>query len=345
MLRFEPWEGSLDEWGEILRTYPDRQIFQTPAWMRFIAESQGGAKPVIAALKDGNSTVGHFAGLEVRRAGFRILGSPFVGWTTPYMGVRLVPGVEKRAALAALIHFAFDQSRFAHLEVMDRQLSLCDGERVFQEHSEIKGWEVDLTPTEEEILARMYNDRRRCIRKSKRDGVVIEECWDESFVEDYYPQLEDVFAKQSLVPTYSRERIRLLIRHLLPTGMLLLLRARDRSGRCIATGIFPALNDRVYFFGGASWRDGQILHPNEPIQWYAMRYWKQRGITAYDMCGGGEYKKQYGGREISVLWFRSSKYRWVSQLRMAAAAAFRLRQKWLGWWRGRGEKHGAARDE
>jgi hypothetical protein len=44
------------------------------------------------------------------------------------------------------------------------------------------------------------------------------------------------------------------------------------------------------------------------LQWAAIRYWKAKGIRAYDM-GEGEYKRKYGGREISGVWVRRSKYR------------------------------------
>ena len=94
LLHFEPFKGSLDDWGTVLEQYPDRELFQTPAWMRFLAESQH-ARPVLAELKDGNSTVGHFAGLIVQKFGLRILGSPFIGWTTERMGIRLADGVPK----------------------------------------------------------------------------------------------------------------------------------------------------------------------------------------------------------------------------------------------------------
>src|SRR5436189_3057502 len=94
---------------------------------------------------------------------------------------------------------------------------------------------------------------RRCIRKAKKVGVTIEEADDPEFADDYYAQLRDVFAKQSLVPTYGVDRVQALIAHLHPTGRLLLLRARGPDGASIATGIFPAMNGSMYFWGGASW--------------------------------------------------------------------------------------------
>jgi CelD/BcsL family acetyltransferase involved in cellulose biosynthesis len=171
---------------------------------------------------------------------------------------------------------------------------------------------------------------RRCIRKAEKEGVTIEEADDLAFADDYYAQLQDVFAKQSLVPSYGVERVRELIRNLQPTGRLLLLRATKPGGKCIATGIFPALNDTMYFWGGASWRSDQILRPNEAIMWYAMRYWKQRGVTTCDLGGGAEYKRKYGPSEVSRPLFRRSRFRWVGAARNLAKRAFRARQRVAG---------------
>ncbi len=329
MLTFEHFDGSLAEWERILDSFPDRQIFQTSAWLSFIAESQN-AEPVIAVLKDGNKTVGYFAGAIVRKLGFRILGSSFRGWTTDCMGIRLVDNTLRRESLQALVRFAFGKLKCVHMELSDREFTLRDADGLGFEHDEVEGFEIDLTQNEDALFAKMTGACRRCIRKARKSGVVIEEARDEGFVDDYYTQLQDVFAKQSLVPTYSVKRVRLLVKHLLPTGRLLLLRARDDQGRCIATGVFPAMNTHMYFWGGASWRQHQILRPNEAIQWYAMRYWKKRGIQFYDMCGRGDYKRKYGAYEISYPWLRKSKYGCIASARNLAKKMFHFRQKILG---------------
>ena len=165
------------------------------------------------------------------------------------------------------------------------------------------------------IISLSSKSCRYSIRKAAKLGVVVEEAHDDAFAEDYYAQLVEVFANQSLTPTYGIERVRLLIKHLLPTGNLLLLRARDGEGRCIATGIFPAMYETAYFWGNASWKQYRHLSPNEPLHWHAMRYWKQRQVQWYDLCGGGDYKQKYGGHEHKTYFFRKSKYVWVRTAR------------------------------
>ena len=329
MLSFEQVHMDPAGWDSALATCPDYTVFQTAAWLSFVAKTQN-AKPVTAVLKHNQETVGYFAGLIVAKYGTRILGSPFPGWTTSYMGFCLNEGFPRRPAIKALIRFAFEDLRCIHFELMDRHLKFVDIDGLDFGYRGFAGFEVNLRPSEDQIFANMSKSCRWTIRKAVKNGVTVEEATDYEFADDYYAQMQDVFSKQSLVPNYTAGRVRRLIEEVHPTGMLLLLRARDADGRCIATGLFPAANRTMYFWGGASWRQHQHLYPNELIQWYAMRYWKRRGICAYDMGGSGEYKRKYGGSEIFVPWFRHSKYRTVSYMRNVAQKAVKTRQIFLG---------------
>jgi hypothetical protein len=318
----------LDE-APALEQYEDRTVFQMTEWVRFISDAQD-AEPVVAILEAGDRLVGRFTGLIKKRYGLGILGSPFPGWTTSYMGFNLEPSIPRIDALQALKGFAFGDLNCVHVEICDRRLNIRDLEQAGYRYRIVSGFEVDLSHGEESLIAAMTPECRRCIRKAAKMGVRIEGVRDCSFVDDYYSQLEDVFAKQRLVPTYSKERVRSLIEHLHPTGQLLLARARDSAGNCIATGIFPALHDTMYFWGGASWRQHQHLRPNEAMQLFAMLYWKSRGIAKYDMGGSGEYKRKYGGNEISVPWGRISRYPILENLRNLGKHVAAVKQRVAG---------------
>ena len=298
MLTLERIQPDERTWSE-MDAFPDRTIFETREWMSFVAKTQS-AEPVVAALKDGGTTVGYYTGLIVERYFLRILGSPGPGWATWYMGFNLQEGVSRREALEALLPFAFGSLRCQQLELGDRELTQDDAITLGLHHELKMRLEIDLQRTEDEIWAGMTSACRRCIRKAQTVGVVVEEAADLAFADDYYDQLTEVFAKQGRKPTHDRALIREMIAALLPTGRLLLLRARDPEGRCIATGIFPGLNRTMYFWGGASWREHQILRPNEAIMWHAVRYWKARGVQACDLGGGVDYpyKRKYGPTEV-----------------------------------------------
>lgn len=332
--RFRRLELSQVPW-EALDRFADRSVFQTREWVQFIAETQN-AVPVVAELTSGTDVLGYFTGLTVRHLGIRMLGSSFPGWTTPYMGFNLQPGVSRRQALQALERFAFHELKCLHLEVSDPHFSADDGAALGFTADAYDSYKTDLTLPEDELFQNMESAARHCIRKAEKSGVTIEEVrdHDEGFADEYYAQLQDVFAKQGLVPTYPAERVRALVRHLLPTGRLLLLRARDAEGNCIGTGIYPGYNKVAEFWGNASWRKYQLLRPNETLHWHAIRYWKGRGAEVFDWGGKGTYKEKYGVQKMSVPWFRKARYAWLDAARQHARAFFEIRQRILGRLRG-----------
>lgn len=316
-----------------LDAFEDRVVFQTKEWLDFLAESQR-ARPVVAEIRDGSTVAGYFSGLVVRKFGVPILGSSFPGWTTPYIGFNARPEYPRSQLLEPLVAWAFRDLRCMHVEVSDRSFLSNDGEPAHLAQTAYETYKSDLTKSEDELFSGMESACRRCIRKAEKSGVVVEEAHDLAFADEYYEQLRDVFAKQGKVPTYPVERVRLLLKHLLPTGRLLAVRARNPEGRCIATGIYPGMNDVAFFWGNASWRSEQQWRPNEYLHWYALRYWKARGATLFDWGGGGTYKEKYGVEPHVVPWFYGSKYPLLTTVRNEARRLFYSTQTLMGRLRG-----------
>jgi hypothetical protein len=321
----------------VLDSFGDRNLFQTKGWLKFIERTQQ-AEPVVAELRRDGRHLGYFTGLIVSKWGFRVLGSPFQGWNTEYMGFNLLPGISREKVLEPLFNFAFRKLGCHHIEMIDPHWKNGCPRSMHCEVRSSSSFEIDLTRSEEELFGNMKPSCRRAIRKAGKSGVRIEEATDDAFGHDYYAQLIDVFAKQSLVPPYGIERVNELIRQLQPTGQLLLLRARDPKGLCIATGIFPSFNSTMYFWGGASWRQYQKLRPNEPLTWHAMRHWKNRGVKKFNLGGGGDYKKKYGTHDIVVFRLIISRYPLLIPLRHAAERSWRFRQAMLGRMRAVGQR-------
>lgn len=297
-------------------------VFRTQEWLQFVAKTQN-AELVVARVQRADEVVGAFAGLVVRRFGVPILGSPFQGWMTGPMGFSLVPGVDRGEAMDALASFAFRRLRCLHLEVMDRHADFDDLHGL---GAQLVGWptfELDLTRNEAALFAGMSSACRRAIRKSERVGVRVEEAHGVDFADEYYAQLRDVFAKQGRRPPYGVERVREMIRCVEPSGNLLMLRAVAPHGERIATAIFPAQDEFAYFWGGASWRDHQILRPNEAVFWFAIRHFRERGIPLLDLGGGGDYKRKFGPRERHIPFLRKSRVPGMLALRGVAARVYK----------------------
>jgi hypothetical protein len=337
MITFNMVDFSSPEWRKEAENVSGRTVYQHPAWIAFIAETQR-ATPVVAEIRDGNSKIGYFAGLTFRRFGLKVLGSPFPGWSTGYMGFHLKDGVPRSEAIAALSRFAFGDLGCAHLEYMDRNCTVEDATKLNCRYNLYTSFEIDLRPEPKKILANMAHEKRTNLRKAEKNALVVEEASDSEFADEYYAQHSEVFRRQSLTPTYSCERVRALIKHLQPTGNLLLLRVRDREGHCIATYISLGENTRAYMWGAASLQQYQILRPNELAFWHTFQYWKARGALFMDLTGNSDYKARYGAYRICLPWIHESKYPLLAQLRDSARHLVRVKQRvWGRWSASRGE--------
>jgi hypothetical protein len=309
------------DWDALDR-FSDRLFSHRRAWMEFVAETSNG-EIIIARLLDGNTPVGWFSGIRFRKLGVPILGAPFPGWSTPYMGFNLEPDVPRKQALAALPRFAFSGLGCLHLEVMDRFAGIDDAAGTFPLTEEFSGYVSDLTPSVDELLQRMRKMTRRGIARAARDGVVVEVARPEGYAEIYYELLLEVFGRQGLKPTYPIDRVHGIIRHLHPTGDLLLLQARAPAGAIIAASFYSSFGRHAYFHGGASRRSEVHLHPNEALHWRAMQYMKERGVQEFEWGGKGDYKANYGA--VPHRAFRMFKARIPGVL----AARVKSRALWL----------------
>lgn len=314
------------DWKE-LDGFEDRTLFQTPQWLDFIKETQRCA-PVILRLKEGTDVIGYFTGFLTRKAGIRILASPFRGWTTESMGFNLLPAASRSDALDAVTSYAFSHLGCQHFEVIDPELPVKDVEDGPYFVRRSRTFLIDLSKSEAELFSSMKRSScRKCINKAKRSGVTVEACGPEGFAEDYYAQVLGVFGRQGLKPPYGIERVHALIRHVYPAGNLLLVKAKSAEGVCIAAYIFPGYGKTAYGWGGGSLREYQHLCPNEPTFWFAMQYWKARGMTSLNLGGGGEYKRKYGADEVPVFRIIRAKYPFVLSLRNAGEGAVKLKRR------------------
>ena len=324
MLTFRLVPLAQTPWTE-LEEYSDRLVFQSREWLQFLAQRRA-CQPVVAEGRLSGERVGWFTGVLYERYGMRLLGSPLPGSTTPYMGFNLRQGVSRSDALAGLERFAFDDLRCVHFEVTDRFLSAEDALRLGYTVERGPSFESDLTRSESQLFADMDGSYRRCIRKAERGELKIEEVTkDDGFAAEYYDQLIEVFKKHRTTPSYPVERVRQLIDSLMPAGRLLLLRARDERGQCIATGIYPHGEHMGQFWGNASYASGLHLRPNQALHWYAMRYLKNRGVARFDWGGGGTYKLRFGAIPINIPRISRSRNVAITQLREAA----RMTVKWM----------------
>lgn len=315
-----------DAWNETISNYDSKFLFHQSAWLNFLEETQNG-KTVKFKIVDNGKIEGYFVGLLIKKGPINILGSPLPGWTTDYMGPIVNKGFNIEQFLNALDNVC-QQFRIHHVELCNPFLEPDIMHKMGFSISEGTTYVVPLFSNEDQMWKKLKSECRNRIRKGMKNGLVIEDCNDPSFVDEYYAQLKEVFVKQQLVPTYPIERIRSLFRNLTPNLLFALQVKYD--DKIVATGIFPHDDRLVYFFGGASWSKFHEACPNELLHWTVMTLSAKLGISQYDMCGSGSFKPKFGGNKVTIYKYSKS-YSILAKLgREAYKSIFYAKQRLKG---------------
>ena len=317
-------------WNQIdvneYNSLPNKTVLTTKDWIEFIIEDSN-AIPFIIRITQEHQFVGYFSSLIVTKFGIKILGSPFPGWSTPFMGFDLMEGFVREDILVELIPYLIKETGCLFIQISDR---LFDFDRL---ESIKKGLGIEISKSETLELGiegddalqykKMKTDCRNFIKQFERRGASIEEAEpNDEFAEEYYHQLQDVFAKQNLVPTYTVDKVKRLLTHLGRSKMVYCLRVRNPEGLSIASSIYPAFNKKMFFWGGASLRSNQHFRPNEYMLYKAMSYWRDKGCIEFDMVGNRGYKKKFGSWVVNYPSIIYAKYQWLIKAKSLAAMLY-----------------------
>lgn len=291
---FRLLESSEINWKEI-ENCPDSTIYKTEVWFNYLKKWKCISPFIVEIIGENNS--GFFVGEKIKKV-VTIIGSPFEGLGTAHQGLSMkssCSGEERILIYKDISKWIFDNHYASFLQVEDWQLTMNHVDNagvVTQGHS---GYMIDLSLSEEELYHNLQQKScRYSINKSIKNGITIRETQDpQKFIDIYYEQLIEVFNKQGLTPTYSKDCVVSLIDSL-DSAHLLLLESVTQDGEIAATGIFPGEKNLAIFWGGASYQKFQKLCPNEPLIWEAIKIWKQRGAKVFDLCGVRQYKLKFG---------------------------------------------------
>lgn len=282
-------------------------VFQTQAWVEFLKENQH-AEPVIVEVKSDGFLVGYFTGLIVKKFGLRILGSPFRGWNTYFMGFNLLPEAPYHQILEAFPSYVFSELDCHYFEIIDPNLKKDQCAGLLYKFEQLPWFVIDLNPSEADLYNTMKSSARRNIRKSIKNGVTIEEGYQLEFGTEYHAQYTEVLKKRSVLPTYTLDTVEKMLNQMNPTGNLIYLRAINQAGIGIATIIVLTCNQLAIYWGGASWKKYLSDRPNEPLFWYVIKLLKSRGIKMLHLGGEcDQFKEKLGGYKADIFRIRMAR--------------------------------------
>ena len=278
-----------------------KTVFQTTEWINFITVNQNGIPVLLKIIDERDDTKAYFVGLIVKKAGIKILGSPFEGWLTCDMGFIRISEFDINKALKSVAKYAFKALNCFFVQVTDYQMKFDELDPKIRRYS-TKILHIDNSKPLENIIEGFSKNGRRDVRASQRKGVVIKKVpFDKHFADIYYDQLKDVFAKQNTKPFYSLEKIYDLVDAFKDKqDRVLAMEAFAPDAHCIATVFSFGFGEWAYYIGAASYREYQKYLPNEALFYAFVEHWNENKIKNIDLVGYREYKMKYSPTIIEV---------------------------------------------
>lgn len=325
-------------WDELIAPYRNRELFHRQAWLDYLAESRGMQIRKWGIREEGKN-IGYFCGGVLRKGPFKILGSPLKGWSTNYMG----PIVDGPFDTGAFLDAIESLARVEGFSVVEMESKLLD-ERLLSD----RGYEarsgstylVRLSPEDPETMWKALDVKRRnTIRKAIKVGLTAEDTDDEKVSDEFYDRFVDLMGRKGLVPSFPRKDPRLLYRYLRKEGLLFAIRICDANSDVLACGLFPHDERTVYYWGGASWKEGRDLGPNDLLHWKVMELAASKGLCFYDICGYGRYKKKFGGELVTTMRWNKCFSRSARWARHGYEIYSKRMIQWKGWLREKGFYH------
>ena len=290
--------SSTDElWQQIESTY-DSCVYKTKDWYDALVSSVK-TELVIVEISKNNEVLGWFTGGIIKKIGLKIVASPFEGWGTSYQGLSLIQRTAESDRIEIILElkdFLFKELGILFFQIADWQLDNEDllGTGIYTE--QINSYLLDIAPSVDDLFKSFK--QKSCqysIRKAQKNGIIVKEPIDlVAFGHEYYKQLEDVFIKQNLKPTYDENRVQTILSKMDKDKNMVVLEAlHPETNKSMACVIFFYHNELAFYWGASSWSEYQKLCPNELLMFESMKILKERGCKILEMEGIRTYKEKY----------------------------------------------------
>lgn len=286
-------------WEDFLKQHPEANFLQSWNWGQFYLKL--GQKVFYRGFYQKNELVGvMLLILEEAKRGRHLLlpGGPIFEWYD--QNLVTVFGEElRRLAKAKKAVFVRcrpqlqdnDQSRkiFQDLGFVSAPMHL---------HAELTH-RLDLSLTEEELLAKMRKSTRYEIRKAEKEGIKVVGKQDEKQIKEFYNLQLETARRQKFVP-FSWQYWQKQFEAFAPDNEVILYSAYYQNQLLAQAMIIFYGQEAVYHYGAST----ELAHqyPGAPaIQWAAIKEAKKRGLSRYNFWGvAPEGETQHRFARLSV---------------------------------------------
>lgn len=320
-------------WDELVTRFDNCRVVHKLAWMRSLEACVKG-RPLYLVYEKGGEIVGCLPGFLATVGLLRLFGSPLPGWQTLSMGpVFDRRRVSTRELVSALLPFLQKRHGVQHVELIGADFDHETMRELRFQSKPSPSYCARLFPGDEgRVMRSLKESARRNVRRADKLGLVVKFEEDESFIDEHYDQLREVYARGGNVIPFGKKRALEFFRHMKAGGNLLAVSVSlPDGGPCIATGTFTIEGRELLLWMWAHRTQYRWYRPTELLTWTAMKRAMERGCDTFDLMGRGEFKTKFGAElnESKYRWVWS-RYDWLLEARLLAERGYRWQQGFRG---------------
>lgn len=172
-------------------------------------------------------------------------------------------------------------------------------------------WLLDISGTEEEILAQMRKNTRYYVRRAEKDGVSIISGATQELLDTFYAIHEDTSKRQGFIP-YSKAFLDAQLSAFTTEDQIKIFIGMY-EGKAIAGAVIMYYGDEGAYHHGASLSEYNKIPASYIVQWEAIKEAKRRNMRVYNFWGVVEsapkhpwaglsfFKQGFGGHGREIL--------------------------------------------
>ncbi len=325
----EATKEEVASWDELVSRFDNYRVSHKLAWMRSLESSVKG-RPLYLVYEKGTKVVGCLPGFLTTIGPLRLFGSPLQGWQTVSMGPAFDPClVSTQELMAPLIKFLEDSYSVHHVEMISSSLDHQILECLRFRNEPLPTYRARLFPGDHPRTMRSMKDSaRRNVRRAIKLGLVAKFEEDESFVDEHYDQLKEVFARGGNTIPFGKKRALEFFRHMKAGGNLLAVSVYlPDGGQNIATGMFTIEGKELLLWMWTHRTQYRWYRPTELMTWTVMKKAMEMGCETFDFMGRGDFKAKFGAElDLSKHRWVWSRYEWLATTRNLAGRGYKWQQ-------------------
>jgi hypothetical protein len=319
----------LEQWDELIMRFDNYRVSHKRAWMNSLQSTVKG-HPLYLVYEKGNSIVGCIPGYLTNIGPLRLFGSPLQGWQTVSMGPVFDQNAVSTAELITpLINLLESKYGVHHVEIISSVLEQKVLEDLRFKNEPLPTYRARLFPGQEDRAMRLMKDSaRRNVKRGIKLGLVVKFEENESFVDEHYDQLREVFARGGNSLPFGKKRALDFFRHMKAGGNLIAVSVYlPDDGPNIATGMFTIEGRELLLWMWTHRTEYRWYRPTELMTWSVMKRAMEMGCDTFDFMGRGDFKAKFGAElDLSKHRWSWSRYEWLATGRTLAGRGYKWQQ-------------------